>query len=62
MIERTLLITDNQHVIKTAYIEPALLTARLKTTQESNHRAPSDPSCTPRTSLFTGSATIAEDR
>ena len=64
MIERTLLITENQHVIKTAYIEPALFRPR----SVKNWSGKQSPS-TPRIQavllallFFTGSATIAEDR
>ena len=64
MIERTLLITENQHVIKTAYIVPALFRPR----SVKNWSGKQSPS-TPRIQavllallFFTGSATIAEDR
>ena len=64
MIERTLLITENQHVIKTAYIEPALFRPR-SVKNWSGKQSPSSPRIQAvllALLIFTGSTTIAEDR
>ena len=64
MNERTLLITDNQHVTKTAYIEPTLFRPR-SVKNKSGKQSPSTSRIQAAllALLFsTGSATIAEDR
>ena len=48
MIERTLLITDNQHVIKPLTSSWRFLHRATQNRSGNNHRAPSDPSRTPR--------------
>ena len=53
MIERTLLTTNSQHVIKPAPIQQTFFhRALLETAQQDNHQAPFDPTRTPRASLF----------
>jgi len=64
MIERTLLITDNQHVIKNAHNEPAFFKPR-----DAQHCSGKQPPSTPRIQVallallcIAGSAAVAKDR